>query len=861
MPKLRSIGIVLLLIISQQLKAQDNELEKRISIELVNGTIVDLLNAISQKYNIYFSYDPEIFETEERKDYQFDDSLLKDILVAVLNENTSFKTINKQVILHKKQSEEIKMQTLRGTVIDKDTRSPVVGATIVIKDTEPLKGTITDTDGNYSIQNVPVGRQTIYVSSIGYKPVNLDKIMLLSAKEKILDIEMEESVSDIEEVTVYAYNRKEDALNEMATVGARSFSIEETEKYAGSWGDPSRMAINFAGVVMAGDEINDIVIRGNSPSALIWQLEGLPIPSPNHFDNLGATGGPVSILNNNTLSRSDFFTGAFPAEYGNGYSGVFDLHMRNGNNEKYEFTGQLSFAGFEVGAEGPVFRKNKSSFMVNYRYSMLGLVDKLLWIDGQPHYQDLTFKMNIPSKNGNISIFGFGGSSYIDFNYSFPAIDSTMLWTEIDKNGSKTAFVGINQTHFFSKNSRIISSFAYSVRNPYTGYSFKLDNEDKGKFDVYNDFESKYLFSSKFISKLNRRNLIKAGVKLEMASVGSKKYYTSIENDSIIRELNTDFLKNGLFTLNSFVDYQHKFTDNFAANSGVHFQYFYLNNSYSIEPRIGLKYNYSEKGKIGLAYGKHCQAQSLHLFFLSDSASNKNLDFTKSHQFVIGHDYSFSKNLRLKIEGYYQQLYDVPVHPSDSTFSIINYGGSDDITWIDGLVNIGTGENYGIDITFEKFLSDGYYFLLTTSLFNSTYKGIDGVKRNTRYNGNYVVNVLGGYEMRIGKNSMLDFNIRCVNAGGMRDMPIDLEKSKELRYTYYIKDKAYEHQLKGYFRLDFRVGLLLQQKKLTHEIGFEITNLTNHQNEYTRYFSSYHNKIISEYQQGFFPMGLYRISF
>lgn len=858
---IKLICIVLLLVMIQQLRAQDNVLEKRISIEIVNSTIADLLNVISEKYKIYFSYDPGILNTTEKKDYKFENKPLKDIIVSVVNENIAFKTINKQVILYQKKTDEIKKQTIRGRVIDKDTRSPVIGASIVIAGTEPLRGTITNQDGYYSIQNIPVGRQTIHVSSIGYIPANFDNIMLLSAKEKILNIEMEESVSDLEEVRVYAYERKEDALNEMATVGARSFSIEETERYAGSWGDPSRMAINFAGVVMAGDEINDIVIRGNAPSALIWQLEGLPIPNPNHFDNLGATGGPISILNNNTLSRSDFFTGAFPAEYGNGYSGVFDLHMRNGNYEKYEFTGQLSFAGFEVGAEGPLFRKNKSSFMVNYRYSMLGVVADMLWIDGQPHYQDLTYKINMPYKKGNIAVFGFGGSSYIDFNYSFPAIDSTMLWSEIDKNGSKTAFTGINHTHFFSNNTRIVNSIAYSVRNPYTEYAFKLNDEDKGNFDAYNDVESKYLVSSKVISKLNRRNLIKAGVKLEMASVGSINYYNYVENDSIIRELNTDFRKNGLLTLNAFADFQHKFTDNLAVNAGVHYQHFRLNKSYSIEPRIGLKYNYSEKGRIGLAYGKHCQVQSLFLYFISDTTINRNLEFTKSHQYVISHDYSFSKNLRLKIEGYYQHLYDVPVHPLDKTFSILNYGGSDDIIWIDGLVNEGTGENYGVDITFEKFLSEGYYFLLTTSLFNSTYKGIDGVKRNTRYNGNYVVNVLGGYEMRIGKNSTLDFNIRCVNAGGMRDMPIDLEKSKELHYTYYDPDKVYEHQLKDYIRLDFRVGLVLQQKKLTHEIGFEITNLTNHKNEYTRYYNSYLDKIVSEYQQGIFPMGLYRISF
>jgi hypothetical protein len=238
-------------------------LEKRISIELVNSNIVELLHVISQQYSVNFSYDPEIFNVAERTDYQFENKPLKDIITAVLNDNIAFEVINNQVILYKKNADEAKKQTLRGMVIEKDTRLPVIGATIVVKNTAPLLVTITDEDGNFSIKNVPVGRQTINVSSIGYKPVNLGNIMLLSAKEKILNIEMEESVSDIEEVIVYAHTRKEDAMNEMATVGARSFSVEETEKYAGSWGDPSRMATNFAGVVMAGDERNDIVIRAD----------------------------------------------------------------------------------------------------------------------------------------------------------------------------------------------------------------------------------------------------------------------------------------------------------------------------------------------------------------------------------------------------------------------------------------------------------------------------------------------------------------------------------------------------------------------------------------------------------------------
>ena len=864
MIKLKWIYIVFLSAVGLQCNAQDDVLKQRLSVNMVNGNVVELLGFISDEYRIYFSYDPEIVKPGSRKDYKFENKMLSEILEAVLDENITFRTINSQVVLFRKIDKKMKTQTIRGRVIDKDTYQPLVGATIILKDSEPVKGSIADQNGYYTISNIQVGRQTVVASFIGYKTVTVDNIMLLSAREKILNIEMEESVNDIEEVKVFAYSRKEDALNEMATVGARSFTIEETEKYAGSWGDPSRMAINFAGVVMAGDERNDIVIRGNSPTGLIWQLEGLPIPSPNHFDNLGATGGPVSILNNNTLSRSDFFTGTFPAEYGNGYSGVFDLHLRNGNNEKYEFIGQLGFAGFEAGAEGPVSRKNKSSFIINFRYSMLGLVDKMLWINTLPHYKDVVFKLNFPYRKGNIAVFGFGGASHISFLDTYPVENSAITWTDDEKNGSKTGFAGINHTHFITNNTRIINSVAFSSRNPYTLDNFKRDGISAGSFMNYNDHESKFIFSSKIVSKFNHKNLFKAGIRLESAKVSSKNYDNNIVNDSIIREVTYDFKKYGLNILNGFAELQHKFSDNISINTGVHLQYFMLNNTYSIEPRLGLKYEYSEKAKLGLAYGEHCQVQSLFYYFIPDSQNNqtnKNLDFTRSRQFVLGYDYSFNKGLRLKIEGYYQYLYDIPVLEYDGSFSLINYGASEDIIWVKNLVNKGTGENYGVDITFEKFLSDGYYFLLTNSLFNSTYKGTDGVKRNTRYNGNFVVNALGGYEMKIGKNSTIDFNIRCVYAGGMRCDPIDTEKSKENGFTTYIPGKTFEDQLKDYFRLDFRIGLVLQQKRFTHEIGFEITNLTNHKNEYARSYLIYADKIIPEYQQGFFPMGLYRISF
>ena len=206
-------------------------------------------------------------------------------------------------------------QNVRGSIVDKDSKTPLPGANIVISTLDPVKGTATDPNGHFKIEKIPVGRHSIKISYVGYEPIIMQNIELSSGKELILNLELQESVM-MEEVVIEAEGEKEKSINKMATVSARTFSIEETQRYAGSLNDVARMAQNFAGVQGADDSRNDIVIRGNSPTGVLFRLDGVDIPNPNHFALMGTTGGPVSLLNNNVLDNSDFMTGAFPAEYG-----------------------------------------------------------------------------------------------------------------------------------------------------------------------------------------------------------------------------------------------------------------------------------------------------------------------------------------------------------------------------------------------------------------------------------------------------------------------------------------------------------------------------------------------------------------
>ncbi len=301
-------------------------------------------------------------------------------------------------------------QNVRGTIVDKVTQSPLPSASIKIIDSDPLIGTTTNVNGQFLLKDVAIGRISLEVSYIGYESIFINQLQVTSGKEVVLNLELQESIEQLSEVTVKAKQNPQNASNDLALVSARGFDMEETNRYAGARNDPARMAQNFAGVSGANDSRNDIIIRGNSPSGVLWRLEGIDIPNPNHFGALGTTGGPVSILNNNLLAKSDFMTSAFPAEYGNATAAVFDLKMRKGNSFKREHIFQVGFNGFELGTEGPIGKEGGASYLLNYRYSTLALMDDVGLSPGTgnavPFYQDFSAKVDVPTeKLGKFSLF------------------------------------------------------------------------------------------------------------------------------------------------------------------------------------------------------------------------------------------------------------------------------------------------------------------------------------------------------------------------------------------------------------------------------------------------------------------------
>lgn len=773
-------------------------------------------------------------------------------------------------------------QNIRGKITDEVTGYPLPGANVILSGTDPVVGTTSDGNGFFEIHGIPVGRQSLEVTFIGYEPRVISNLLLTSAKETFLEISLTEKVTEIDEVTVKSLTKKETAQNEMAMISSRSFTVEETERFAGSLGDPARMVANYAGVMTQNDSRNDIIIRGNSPTGVKWRLENMEIPNPNHFGALGTTGGPVSMLNNNLLTNSDFLTGAFPAEFGNVLSGVFDLKMRSGNNQEHEYTGQVGFNGFELGAEGPFKRKENgqnATYLANFRYSTMEVMDKLglNFGTGQaiPEYKDLTFITDLPgTKAGRFKLIGLWGDSFIKLGRN-PA---DTLSTSYNLNGTATdfgsqlGFIGLTHTVYVNENSRFLSSVSWQYLESTTKYDSAY-HETNTFVRIYGSkqYESRISANTEFKQKVNARNNYSIGLILDAYKIN---YLDSIfDKDYNHFRRVTDMEKN-MVMVRSYAQWQHNFNNQLTGYGGLYYQYFGLNGESIPEPRLSFRWRPNNRQTFTVGYGRHSQIQPKVVYFSqtyqpetnSYIITNKDLESTKADHFVVGYNNMLARNFRLKAEVYYQHLFNIPVKENPQTdeekqFSMVNAGDFFAIPSEDYLVNKGLGRNYGLELTLEKFLSKGYYVLFTTSFFDSKYKTLDNKWRNTAFNGNYVFNLLGGYEKQLGQKLMITFDLKSVLAGGRRFVPVDIQKSIAENEAVYDWNKAWESRHSDYFRTDLRFGIKLNGKKTSQEWAVDLQNITNYKSIFMEEFDAKDKAISTIYQQGFLPMFLYRIQF
>jgi len=760
-------------------------------------------------------------------------------------------------------------QNIRGKVLDKNSEYPLIGASVIVLNSDPIKGVTTDVDGTFVIENLPIGRVDLKIQFLGYKESVIPNILLGSAKEVVLTIKLEEQFETLKEFEVVAKTDKHGTRNKMATVSARSFTVEETQRYAASINDPARMAQSFAGVSSNDDVNNEIIVRGNSPKGLLWRLNGIEIPSPNHFSDQGASGGGVSVLSNNMLDNSDFFTGAFPAEYGNALSGVFDINLRKGNTEKREYAAQIGVLGVDFAAEGPFSKKSNASYLINYRYSTLGLLSDLGFLDlgGTNTFQDLAISVNVPTKKwGTFSVFGIGGLS--KSGDQLPADTADWEGEEYLDRGdfiSNMGVLGLSNQYFI--NSKMYWKNTLSITGQNVGFNLdSVHNSDLNLNRVHNEsfVNSTLQLSSVLNHKINQRNTVRSGF-----IISQKSYNLFLESKNNGSPFFTTYLDENdkTYSYQVYTQWQNRITEKLTSNIGLHYMGLALTKANSLEPRLGLKYQINNKQSISAGVGLHSRMEAIGAYqYRVENQNgmlgkwNQNLDFSKAWHFVLGYDKQLSEQVRIKTEVYYQHLFNLPESIVDtSTFSMLNltYGMSDEL-----LANTGLARNYGLEFTLEKFFDDGYYYLLTTSLFNSEYKTLDGWY-STKFNSNYRLTALGGKEFMVRENgkNVLEINGKFILAGGNRYTPIDLGQSIVQDEQVEINSQPFASRVPAYWRIDFTVNYRINKEKSSHILSLNIQNLTNRINVFSYYYDNKSQQIDRFDQFGLLPVLRYRFEF
>jgi hypothetical protein len=757
-------------------------------------------------------------------------------------------------------------QQVRGKITDRETGAPLSNASVAATNASDSNFTQTDEEGKFRF-TLPIGRYKLSVSFTGFQQVN-QELLVISGRESVVSLQLISSTQQLQEVEVHGSS----LLPELP--GMRSLSIEKTLRVPANFFDPVRVATAYPGVVAANDQNNSIIVRGNSPNGLLWRLNGLDIVNPNHLANAGtlsdipaANGGGVNILSAQMLDRTDFYMGSFPANYGNALSGIIDMHLREGNKSKWEYTAQASLIGMDLSAEGPLNKNKNTSLLVNYRYSTVGLLSLAgVNFGGEAiAFQDLSFNLNSDLKNnGTFSFFGFWGDSKNDFDRK-PSDE----WEE-DKDKydivykAKTYGAGMNFVMPAGRG-KFFAGVAYSGGDQNRDAVVSPEADPVKRLLLFEQYQlEKAIVSSslRFETSLNDKVNWEVGVMVNYLFDDLKSFRAvGCPSCATRREREVNGLIEGVL-LQPFTSVGVTLSPVVSLDAGIRYLHYQFNNTNSIEPRVNVKVVPAPGSSFDISYALVGQLQQPIVYA---TKGNSDLGMTKSNHIDLSYSRSFSDDFRLRSGIFYQYLFNVPTARGFSTFSAINLLEEEVPV---SLQNAGTGENYGADITLEKQFYNKHYFLIGGSYYDSKYTVEGGDKLNTRFNGNYTFSGVYGKEWtKASKKRTIGLNTRVLYIGGLRYSAVDADASVRSGETTYTSEHTFypttefNAKLDDYFRLDLRLSFRKDKPRYTRTFAIDIQNLTGQENEAYQYYDFTKNKIVTKFQLGIIPVLVYRIDF
>ena len=744
---------------------------------------------------------------------------------------------------------------IRGRITDEVTALPITEAHVSVVGNDLVS--VSDSEGKFRIEDLGVGRYTIIISHAAYVPQKTEAIVK-SGKETVVDFKLKSSVLVLDEVTV----ENSPGITLSKGLDAVSLDMEATNRIPANFFDPVRLTTSFPAVVASNDQANHLVVRGNSPNTVAWRLEGMTIVNPNHTTNAGTladlpvqAGGGVNILSGQMLGNSNFVASPFDADLGNGWS-VFDLKYRDGNNESWETTLQASLVGFDVAEEGPV---GNGSILANYRYSFVGLLTAAgIDFGGESiSFQDLSFNYVIPSEKGQWKLFGLGGVSKNDFE---PSTDP-QEW-EFDKDsrrisyGGNTGAIGSTWERNLNESSSLRFSAMYSTTEQSRDYTetdtFASAATGEGAEDIN---INQGILSTRLEWRKRIENLVLRIGSLSDYHTGTIDQLTYNESlTAITNTFNNDLTG---WNLQPFVNFSLSVNQTGLLETGLRYSYFSFNGTSSLEPRIRISSNISEKVRFQIGYAKNSRLQTLSTYLLNPF--NESLGLSKSTLISLALRTEINEYSSVRGEIFIQNQDEIPAVPL-TRVNIANFFDELPVFFFE---NIGEARNIGFETTYEKRMHNGLYLLAGGSIYNSQYffnnQWVDG-----RFDGDFTLNFTIGGESGKEKGEKyrtLNYNARFLYLGGFNVSPIDLQVSMNTRTSVVDYNSLYTIPLDNYVRLDLSVSMRVNKAGSSRIIGLDIQNALNKENPYINYYDVRKGEERFLTQLGMVPVIYYKIEF
>lgn len=792
--------------------------------------------------------------------------------------------------------------SIRGYVKDQLTEKPIAGVVVELLNVSPRQSAVSDSLGFFDLGLVPPGRHRLLLYADRYEEVMVPDIISSAGQELSLDlflarrIEKKERDENMPKLPPLerVKSRGDNPYNPLSGIASRPFTPEEVLRYAGARFDPALLVTNFAGVSNYDDAQNDIVVRGNNPTGLLWQIEELPIENPNHLNSYGRSGGSLPILSMFTLGKADFNKGVLSAQYGNTNAGVFDISLRDGNRQRLSTMLMLGLQRGEALIEGPI--KGGGSFLVGARVSGLGqFLQDVLPTD--PLHQDMSFKINLGQRSwGRLEFFGVGGLSGLNIPHTEGGIIDKIRYQifefedfehrnqmgllgakyslNISENILMRHIVGLNYQG--STSDWTLNDFGSGAAEPELLNSYTINNRR------LNYLAHSYLQGQNSKALTWRAGLLFAGHQLNL-----------IEFWDIEEAPDTDF-QGFRYSARAYGQVRWDINRHFYLFSGLSTMYNSFNEELSFDPRLVFAYTPSDRHRIALGGSISHQTPNLQNFFFNPIVAytedeepiynyeGRDLSNIRSMLVELEHSWVLAKNWRLKTQLYWQEIDRALVEDQsfgDPNFSMINSELSFFAFYYNRLENRGRGRNRGIDLSLEHLFTNGLYSLASFSLFQSEFTGNTGEWRPTLFDNRYLVNILIGKEWYFGKDKRQVFfsDIRFATRGGRPYRPIDAEATYQEGFQsgnlepVYSAERAFLERTPAFYQLDLKLGLRLNSatRRLSHTLRLDLFNVLNTQNIFTYQYSAVFNPfgqpergdIIPIYQRGFIPDLTYMLQF